>query len=126
MYLDVFKTAKVIPIFKKGSALDVNNYRPISLFPALSKISEKIMRRRLYSFLTKKNNFFHKLQFEFRKKHSTNHAAATLIEYICNACESKEFAIGVFKDLTKAFDTIDLAILLDKLYKYGVRGTAHD
>ena len=53
VYLDVFKTAKVIPIFKKGSALDVNNYRPISLLPALSKIFEKIMHRRLYSFLTK-------------------------------------------------------------------------
>ena len=115
MYLDAFKTTKAIPILKKGSALDVNNYRPISLLPALSKILEKIMHRRLYSFLTK-NNFFYKLQFGFRKKHSTNHATTALIEYICNAFESKELAIGVFIDLSKALDTIDHAILLDKLY----------
>ena len=73
-------------------------------------------------FLTK-NNLFHKLQFGFRKKkkkRSTNHAATALLECICNAFETKELVIGVFIDLSKAFDTIDQAILLDKLYKYGV------
>ena len=92
VYLDAFKTAEVIPILTKGSALDVINYRPISLLPALSKILEKIMHKRLYLFLTK-NNFFHKLQFGFRKKHFTNHAATALIQ---GCIDCNRYSISIF------------------------------
>ena len=66
-FIDAFKVAKVIPVFKKGSTYDVNNYRPISLLSVLSKILEKIVYKRLVSFLIRQN-FFHKNQFNFRKK----------------------------------------------------------
>ena len=64
-YIDNFKIAKVIPIFKKGSVKDIQNYRPISLLPALSKIMEKLMYNRLLIFLNQQN-FFYKYQFGFR------------------------------------------------------------
>ena len=51
VYPNSLKLAKVIPIFKAGSKLEVNNYRPISLLPTLSKIIEKLIHIRLFSFL---------------------------------------------------------------------------
>ena len=65
-FIDAFKVAKVVPVFKKGSTYDVNNYQPISLLPVLSKILEKLMYKRLVSFLNGQS-FFYKNQFGFRK-----------------------------------------------------------
>ena len=54
IYLDNLKVSKVIPVFKeKGSKLDYNNYRPISLLSNLNKIIEKLMHKRLSKFLSK-------------------------------------------------------------------------
>ena len=64
IFLNKFKLAKVVPIFKKGARHGVNNYRPISLLPVFSKILEKLVYRRLLSFLTRQN-FFHENQFGF-------------------------------------------------------------
>ena len=64
---NLMKLAKIIPIFKAGSRLDVNNYRPISLLPIFSKLIEKLMHKRLYSFLDL-NNVIYKSQFGFQKK----------------------------------------------------------
>ena len=51
----LMKLAKILPIFKSGSRFDVNNYRPISLLSVFSKILEKLMHNRLYSFLEQNN-----------------------------------------------------------------------
>ena len=69
------------------------------------------------------NQILYKYQFGFRKSHSTNHAIISLVEKVNNAIDSGNISIGVFLDLRKAFDTIDHCILLDKLVKYGIRGT---
>ena len=87
-FIDAFKVAKVIPVFKKGSTYDVNNYRPISLSSVLSKILEKIVYKRLVSFLIRQN-FFHENQFGFGKKYSTSHAATLLGENITAAFQKK-------------------------------------
>ena len=70
---DMFKISKTIPIFKKGSRLQVCNYRPISLLSNLNKILEKLVFSRMYKFL-EEYNCIYSLQFGFRAKHSTNHA----------------------------------------------------
>ena len=116
------KIVKVIPIYKnKGSNSETNNYRPISLLSNIDKIFEKLVHNRLTSFLLKHNLFYNK-QFGFRKSHSTNHALITLTEKIKQALDNGQFSCGVFIDLQKAFDTVDINILLRKLELYGIRG----
>ena len=66
VFPSVLKTAKIIPIFKKDSKLDYSNYRPISLLSNIEKILEKLMQRRLYTFLNN-TNFIYDLQFGFRQ-----------------------------------------------------------
>ena len=66
-----FKIAKVIPIFKAGDKASPDNYRPISLLSAFSKIMEKIVASRLLMFLNE-NNILSKWQFGFRGGHSTS------------------------------------------------------
>jgi len=124
VYPDQLKTAKVIPVFKKGDKLLVSNYRPISLLSNLNKIYEKIVYKRLYSFLNI-HNCIYELQFGFRAGHSTNHALISLTEKVRVALDTGHFACGIFVDFQKAFDTVDHEILLKKLEHYGVRHTAN-
>ena len=59
-FIDAFKVAKVVPVFKKDSTYDVSNYRPISLLPVFSKILEKLVHKRFVSFLTRQGFFLQK------------------------------------------------------------------
>ena len=121
-FLKELKLAKVIPIFKSGDKQDISNYRPISILSLFSKVFKKTMYNHLNNFIDA-NKILYKYQFGFRKSHSTNHAIIPLVEKVNNAMDSGKISIGVFLDLRKAFDTVDHCILLDKLYKYGIRGT---
>ena len=116
----LLKTSKVIPIFKTGDKSLVNNYRPITITPVLSKVFEKLMFKRLIIHLNK-NNILYKHQFGFRKEHSTELALFELTDSICKALDNGEYCVGIFLDLSKAFDSVDNNILLKKLAHYGIR-----
>ena len=118
----LMKLAKILAIFKSGSRSDVNNYRPISLLSVFSKILEKLMHNRLYSFL-KQNNVIYNFQFGFQKNKSTQHSLIEIVE-VRNCIENKKYGCGIFIDLKKAFDTVNHDILLRKLGHYGIRGTS--
>ena len=119
------KLVNVIPVFKKGSRLLVSNYRPISLLSNLNKVFEKIVYKRIYSFI-EDNECLYSLQFGFRSKHSTTHALIHITENIRSALDKNEVSCGIFVDLQKAFDTVNHVILLDKLNFYGFRGIIND
>ena len=119
---DQLKIAKVIPIFKNDDNSKFSNYRPISILQIFSKVLEKIVYTRLLNYLTKFNILCDN-QFGFRKNHSTFMAVLELVDNLSNSMDRKEFSVGVFIDLSKAFDTVNHKILLEKLLHYGIRGT---
>ena len=117
------KIANVLPLFKACDPCVFNNYRPVSLLCILSKVYEKVMYNRLLKFLEDYNIIFEN-QFGFRKLHSSYMALMVLTDKLIKSLENGEFVIGVFLDFSKAFDTVDHAILLSKLSHYGIRGSA--
>lgn len=122
---DKIKIAKIRPIYKKsGSQLDTCNYRPIALLPTFSKIFEKTICNRIYSFL-EKYNILNENQYGFRKERSTTLAVYNYIQYILEFMQKKKYAVGLLLDMTKAYDKVSHKILLDKLYNSGIRGNAH-
>ena len=86
VFLSVLKTAKVIPNLKKDSKLDYSNYCPISLLSNIEKILEKLMYRRLYTFLNNKN-IIYDLHFGFRQQYSTSHILINITENIRKALD---------------------------------------
>ena len=116
------KASRVVPIFKGGDPLLTDNYRPISLVNAISKILEKIVYHKLVNHL-EINKLLYQHQYGFLKGKSTEHALLQILNQIGTALNNNKYCLGVFLDLKKAFDTVPHDILLKKLVKLGITGT---
>jgi len=117
------KCAKIIPVHKKDDIHKIDNYRPISILPALSKIFEKAMLIQLHSHFDAQNLYFDN-QYGFRQGHSTEYAVVENIDRVIENLENRKLPVNIFLDLSKAFDTLDHDILTSKLHNYGIRGDA--
>ena len=93
---DQLKIARIVPIFKSGDNSLFSNYRPISVLPVFSKILVKAVYR-----------FYLETNLVFEKNHSTSHALINLYDQISTGLDTNKHTVGIFLDLSKAFDTVD-------------------
>ena len=105
-------------MFKGGDPENVNNYRPISVLPVLSKVIERHVHDSLYSYLCTDNLIYSK-QSGFRKRHSTETALIGIIDELLFNLDSDRVSGMILIDYCKAFDMVDHSILLQKLQAYG-------
>ena len=119
VFPDLMKFSKVIPLFKSGDSKDTNNYRPVSVLPVFSKVFEKIMLNQMLNHFNT-NKILHEQQYGFTKGRCTTDAGVTLLKHIFTAWEEAQDAIGIFCDLSKAFDCVNHETLILKLQHYGL------
>jgi hypothetical protein len=117
-----------LPILSPSLKLEkleiIGNYRPVSHLSTVSKVFERIFYTRLSFFITQQK-ILYQLQFGFREGHSTDMAILKLLERIIDSLDKGDYAATIFLDFSKAFDTVNHNILLQKLEHYGIRGIAN-
>lgn len=119
------KLSTVIPIHKKGETDLVENYRPITIPSCFSKLFEKIIHNRMYSFINTKN-ILSNTQHGFRPNLSTNTASFSLINCIYEAVDKGDYVLTLFFDLTRAFDCVNKDFIIKKLNNLGIRQPLND
>ena len=125
VFPEAMKKADVVPLYKAKDQQETNNYRPISLLLTISKLLEKIMYKRTYTFLETSDQIS-KSQYGFRTAHSCENAICELISGIIKGKQDGMYTLAVFLDMSKAFDSLEHDVLLKKLYNYGIRGVAYN
>jgi hypothetical protein len=118
IFPECLKTANVIPIFKKGELSNMNNYRPISLLPVLSKVFEKVLNNQLTNIID--NGYIDDNQFGFRQGHSTEDAVIKFVDKLERDIALGNHVVSIYVDVSKAFDSCDHKILIKKLRRTGL------
>ncbi|XDV21754.1 hypothetical protein PO909_026778 [Leuciscus waleckii] len=119
----MWKSAMVTPLLKGRDPEDPNNYRPISRLPVLAKVFESLINDQLKQYLSA-NNILHDYQSGFRTGHSTITAAMSVSNDIITSLDSKKSRAALFVDLSKAFDSVDHNLLLQRLRFIGLSEAA--
>ena len=114
-----WKFSKVIPLHKKDSPLECENYRPVAILSPLSKILERVVYEQVYYYFTH-NKIFHPNLHGYRHGRSTQTALLTMYDRWVKAAVSEQ--VSVLLDLSAAFDLVDPNLLISKLEIYGVDG----
>ena len=117
--------AKVFPLYNKNDRTEAQNYRPISVLPAISKICERVVYDQLYHYLNS-NSLLSKSQSGFRSLNSTVTAMFHLTNDWYLNIDKGENYLTVLLDLAKAFDTVSNETLLKKLKLYDLEGVTLD
>lgn len=125
VYPEPLKLSLVRPLHKKGNKECVQNYRPISIIPVISKVFEKAFHVRIASFLNK-YEIIKPQQFGFQKGKSTTLAAFTLLNKILGFMNVSMPVSAIFFDMSRAFDFVCHETLLAKCERYGIRGVVND
>ena len=118
IFPDKMKLAKIIPLYKGKERDEVINYCPISLLMTISKLLEKIIYVRTYSYL-ECNHLLFNSQCGFWSKRSCNQAILELTRKLLQAHENSLHSAAMFLDLSKAFYTLSHSVLLSKMERYG-------
>ena len=121
-YPDIWKMAHVVPLHKKNSQSDPNNYRPVSLLTCISKILEKAVYKYVHNYLIS-NNLITKKQSGFSPGDSTINQLTCICHQIYESFDNRDETRAVFLDLSKAFDKVWHRGLLYKMETMGIHGT---
>ena len=115
------KLAKIIPLHKEGCAKSFNNYRPIAIISTVGKLLEKVVHIKLTNFL-EEDCLIHPHQFGFRAFHSVIHPLVLFTDKVLHSQNNNLINLTIFLDLKKAFETISIPILLDKISRnFGIK-----
>jgi len=115
--------ANVTPVFKKGLASVVSNYRPISLTSVFSKLFERVIHEQMLDYLLR-NGLISSQQHGFLAKHSTCSQLLETVNKWSIALKNCNIVDAVYFDIAKAFDTVDHVKLIHKLQAYGIHGSS--
>ncbi|CAG4937950.1 unnamed protein product [Colias eurytheme] len=115
----LWRNALVRPLPKIDNPQDLKDLRPISILPCLSKVLEKIVHKQLMDYI-EKENILPDRQSGFRKRKGTTTAVTDVMDDILCAQDEGKGTVLVLLDYSRAFDTINISLLLSKLTYYGL------
>ena len=112
----LLKRAEITPAHKKDDKTKMDNYRPVSILPSISKLFERNMYDQIYDYM---DNHLSKYLCGFRKGYSTQHCLMVMLEKFRKALDKNMIAGALLTDLSKAFDCLNHDLLIAKLEAYG-------